>query len=116
MRGPSARVLRQTASIYAPIAGQDRGGGYQPTYAATATYVNVPCSAQPQGFMQTVDQGQLTTLKDWRLFFSQAVSVAPKAKITFTDDAGVSHTVYAEASRDEGGRGGCYSIKATERT
>ena len=116
MRGPSARVLRQTASIYASGDGQDRGGGYAPSYAATATYVNVPCSAQPQGFVQTFDQGQLSVLKEWRLFFAQAVYAMPRAKITFTDDAGVSHTVYTEASRDEGGRGGCYSIKATERT
>jgi len=116
MRGPSARILKQTCSIHAATSAQDGGGGHRPTYAAAPTSAGVPCSAQPNGFAEVWDQGQLSVHVSWRLFFATPVLVRPRDMIVFRDDAGITHTVYAEASRDEAGRGGCYSIRATERT
>lgn len=115
MRKPSARVLIQSCAIYAATPGQDRGGGYTPNYPATPTYPNVPCTAQPQGFVETYDQGVLIQSREWRIMFGGFRDVKLRDKIVFNGDDG-THTVYVLALRDEAGRGAAFSVKATERS
>lgn len=115
MRKPSNRVLIQTCQIYVPRPTQDRSGGYVPSYPASPTYRDVPCSAQPGGFTEEFDQGVLVQRKEWRLILKDGYRVANRTKIVFTDAANVSHTLYVMADRDEAGRGAAYSIKAIER-
>lgn len=112
---PSAQILKQRVSIYRAVQGQDRAGGLAPTYPDSPTASNVPCSTQAQGFVETWDQGQLSVVREWKLYFAQAVTVKPRDKVVFSDPAG-THTVYVEADRDEASRGMMYSIKAIERT
>lgn len=115
MRHPSKRILIQTASIYPATSAQDRGGGPSMAYATSPTYSAVPCSAQAQGWTETWDQGVLTQVRDWLLIFGQAIQLRNRDKIVFATPDGVSHTVYVSATRDPGGRGGAWSVRATER-
>lgn len=115
MRSPSSRVLNQRCDVYVPTTTQDRSGGYVPVYPTNPTYSEVPCSAQPGGFVEEFDQGVLVQRKEWRLILRDALSVAPRTKIVVTDSARVTHTLYVLAERDEAGRGAAYSIKAVER-
>jgi hypothetical protein len=116
MRSPSLRVLKQSCDIYPATAGQDRGGRFQPSYATSPTYRGVPCTAQPGVYVETFDQGAAIKLREWRLMLGRSVTVKQRDRIVFADPAGITHTVYVEADRDEAGRGAAYSIRCTERT
>lgn len=116
MRSPSSRVLADRVDIYRATATQDRAGRYVPSYPSVPTYSSIPCTAQPGGYVEYTDQGVITTRKEWRFMFGETVAVRPRDKIVFTDTRGVSHTVYAEASRDEAGRGMAMSVKGSEVT
>ena len=114
MRNPSSRILKQSVNIYAAIKGQDRAGGPSYSYPVLTQYA-VPCTCQPTGFSEIEENGRLTVMRQWRLMFGRDTAAGLRDKIIFTDPAGVSHTLYVQATRDEAGRGMAYSVTATER-
>lgn len=115
MRNPSSRVLRQSASIYAAISGQDAVGGYSPTYGSSPTLAGVLCSAQPKEYEEVFENNRVTRYRSWELFFSVDPGVMPRDKIVFSAQDGTIHTIYVQTSRDEAGRGMAYAVRGTER-
>lgn len=103
------------ADVYTAVPGQDRGGGFTPTYPVSPTYPAIPCTAQPQGFVETYDQGVLIQQREWRIMFGGYVPIKLRDKIVFSSADG-DHTVYVLATRDEAGRGMAFSVKAAERS
>lgn len=115
MRQPSSRITTQTCQIYKASHSQDRAGGFSPSYSEFPSYVDVPCSAQAYSYMEAYEQGILVIQREWKLMFASPVVVRPKDQIQFMDSAGVVHHVFAEAVRDEAGRGMAYVVRAIEK-
>lgn len=113
MRSPSGRILDQTVDVYATAAGSDADGG--PRFTPSGGATTLACSAQPGEFFETQENSRVTKQREWRLIFGVPVSISPKDQIIHVDRAGISHTLFAEADRDEAGRGGAYSIRAVEK-
>lgn len=105
----------QSASIYSAIGAQDQVGGYAPTYSDTPAHANVLCTAQPHEYEEVYEDGRVTQLRKWRLMFTDDMGVRPRDKIVFSAPDGTIHTIFAELSRDEGGRGMAYTVRGTER-
>lgn len=116
MRSPSGRCLDSAIDVYPGIHGQDADGGYRITYAATPTYAQVPATAQVIEYGEVFDREQniLVQGKTYRIMTGQAILVQARDKIVWVDKAGTSHTLQAEVDRDEAGRGGAFTIRATE--
>ncbi len=115
MRSPSARCLINTVDIYRGVQGQDADGGYRLTYPSV-TYASVPCTVQVGEFMEQFDeqQNRITQSLAYRIMTGQPYVVNARDKIVYTDTNGVTHELQAQANRDEAGRGGAFTIRATE--
>ncbi len=102
--------------IYRGIQGQDADGGYRLTYASAPTYANVPATVQVGEFVEQFDeqQNRITQALVYRIMTGGACVVNARDKIVYTDFNGVTHTLQAQANRDEAGRGGAFTIRATE--
>lgn len=113
MRSPSARVLKDTATVYAATSTQDRGGGYQPRYSDSPTSV-LACAAHPHGFVATAIDGRITQAREWTLTFGAAPGIRPRDKVVVSLADGV-HVLYAEANKDLAGRGAAWFVSCTEK-
>jgi len=115
MRSPSARCLINTVDIYRGVKGQDPDGGYRLTYPSL-TYAGVPCTVQVGEFIEQFDeqQNRMTQALTYRIMTGQPYAVNARDKIVYVDGNGVTHTIMAEANRDEAGRGGAFTIRGSE--
>ncbi len=115
MRSPSARVLINTVDIYRGVQAQDVDGGYKLTYPSV-TYAQVPATVQVGEFIEQFDeqQNRITQALTYRIMTGIPCVVHARDKIVYTDFNGVTHTLQAQANRDEAGRGGAFTIRATE--
>ncbi len=109
-------MLINSVDIYLGIHGQDSDGGYRITYAAAPTYSSVPATVQVGDYVEQFDgeQNRLGQALTYRIMTAQPYAVSARDKILYTDFNGVTHTLMAEANRDEAGRGGAFTIRATE--
>ncbi len=116
MRSPSARCLDSTIDHYAGIHGQDADGGYRITYASTPTNAAEPATVQAKEIIEQFDeqQNRITQSIVYGIMTGRAIQVSARDKIVWVDKAKVTHTLQAQANRDEAGRGGAFTIRATE--
>ncbi len=116
MRSPSGRVLINSIDIYVGVKGQDPDGGYKLTYPSTPTYAAIPCTVQVGEYVEQFDvqQNRMTQSLTYRIMTGQPYAIKARDQIKWTDNAGVVHTLMTEANRDEAGRGGAFTIRATE--
>ncbi len=116
MRSPSARCLINVVDIYRGIEGQDADGGYRLTFAARPTYAGVPATVQVGEFIEQFDeqQNRITQALVYRIMTGIPCVVNARDKIVYIDSNNVQHTLQAQANRDEAGRGGAFTIRATE--
>ncbi len=116
VRSPSSRVLINTVDIYRGIQGQDADGGYKLPYASTPTYASIPATVQVGEFIEQFDeqQNRITQALTYRIMTGQPYVVNARDKIVYVDSNNVTHTLQAQANRDEAGRGGAFTIRATE--
>ncbi len=120
MRSPSARCLINSIDIYVATEGRDLNGGPLEVYPATPTYKGIPCTVQVIAYTEQPasdadGQDRITQLLEYRIMFGQNYTITARDKIVYVDGAGVSHTLFAQAQRDEAGRGGAFTIRADER-
>ncbi len=108
-------MLINTIDIYRGVKGQDGDGGYKLTYPAV-TYANVPCTVQVGEFVEQFDeqQNRITQALTYRIMTGQPYVVNARDQIVWVDNNNVTHTLQAQANRDEAGRGGAFTIRATE--
>ncbi len=115
MRSPSGRCLDSTIDIYRGVQGQDVDGGYKLTYPAV-TYSQIPATVQAYELSEQFDeqQNRITQALLYHIMTGQVCIVKARDKIVWTDKSGTIHTLQAQANRDEAGRGGAFTIRATE--
>lgn len=114
MRSPSARVLNQTCAIYRATRGQDTSGGASYSYGSSAS-ASLACSAQPHEFEEVYENDRVTQVRHWRLMFTVDPGLLSRDKVVWTDRAGVTHTGFVQASRDEAGRGAAWTARVIEK-
>lgn len=120
MRSPSARVLINSVDIYVGTEGRDLNAGPKEIYPTSPTYAAVPCTVQVGAYTEQTatdadGQDRITQLLEYRIMFGQNYGITARDKIIYVDSAGTSHTLFAQAQRDEAGRGAAFTIRADER-
>ncbi len=109
-------LMPNSMDVYPAVATQDADGAYSPTYSALPAYQNIPCGAQPRQVEEIFDdQMRISRLKQYHIFVNTDLNVSPRDKLIVTDANGRTHTLYVDATRDEGGMGAFFVIRATER-
>ena len=114
MLSPSGQVLENAIDIYRAILGQDSAGG--PQYPDFPSQIAVPCSIQPREVDEIVDeQNRVTQVQYYHVFFSDDPGVRARDMMQYTDARGNTRILFARATRDEGGRGAIFVVRAIER-
>lgn len=109
-------LMPHVCDIYPATVGQDADGAYAPTYSSQPVLQTVPCSAQPRQAEEVIDdQNRIYRYLRYHVFFNCDPGVSPRDKLIVTDSHGVTRTLFAEATRDEGGMGAYYVVRASER-
>lgn len=112
----SGLIMDNTIDIYPAIAGQDIDGGMAYTYSNTPAQIGVPCSCQPRDVEQVIDeQNRITELLNYHVFFNFNPGIKPRDKLQFVDGFNVTHLLFVGATRDEGGAGAYFVVRAVER-
>lgn len=102
-------------NIWDAVQTQDVDGGPQYTYPSV-TRANVPASCQAGEVAELIDeQGRVTRMLEYKVVFAFNPGVTARDQITFTDSAGQSHILFAQATRDEAGRGSTWIVRAIEK-
>ncbi len=118
MRSPSARCLDNHADIYLverPIQ-TDAAGGIVYTYPSAPSIKDVPCTIQAGSVIQIVDaQERLTEYLEYKVMFATQQPTNSQDKLVYTDKLGVTRTLFAQAQRDEAGRGAAFTVHWVER-
>jgi len=118
MQSPSTAILINEVDMYvsSPAVGRDLDGGPKWTYATTPTYRSVPCMLEADDMYELVDdQQRVTQYLVWYIMTGERCNLPARSKIIYVDDAGDTHTLFAEANRGEAERGGAYTIRAVEQ-
>ncbi len=95
--------------------GQDADGGYRLTYPSV-TYSQIPATVQAYDLSEQFDeqQNRVTQALLYHIMTGQSCIVNARDKIVWKDKSGTTHTLQAQANRDEGDKGGAFTIRATE--
>lgn len=114
MLSPSSQVLENECDIYTALSSQDKDGG--PQYQATPTALGIPCSIQPKEVDEIIDdQNRITQVQYYHVFFAEDPGVRPRDKLLYSDSRGLTRTLFCRATRDEGGRGAAFVVRAIEK-
>ncbi len=117
MRSPSSRILENAVNLYSATSTQDAVGGFVPAYPLIPTQADIPASVQYTGTEQQVeDQGRVTTVNVYTIFFGQTIPLKPKDLITWADGS-VTRSLFVQTiPPSEAGRGGAFTARAIEKT
>jgi hypothetical protein len=108
-------VLNTTVNAYVGVLSTDAAGGVIYTFP-TLTYPSEPASVQAHDISEVIDaQERITQVLNYRIMLGRPLALIPRAQILWTDRAGVTHTLFYEAQKDNAGRGAATTIKAVER-
>jgi Tfp pilus assembly protein PilV len=111
---PSGQILANLADLFRALPAKDAASA--PQYQERAYKQNVPCSIQPTDVELLIDdQNRITELQRYDVIFSQNPGLRPNDMIHYVDVLGMTRTIFVRATKDEGGRGVCFTIKAIER-
>lgn len=111
----SPNILNQRINLYFAALSEDSSGGPQYT-TDTPDITNVPCSIQPREVDELIDdQGRVTQVQWYHVFFASNPGVTPRDLMTYVDTRGVVRRLFVRATRDEGGRGEIFVVRAIER-
>ena len=111
-----AGLLPNHVDIYPAMVGQDVDAAYMPSYSPLPAMQNIPCGAQGRQVEELFDeQMRIMRFKRYHVFFNDNPHVSPRDKLVVTDANGNVHTMFVDATRDEGGVGAYYVVRATER-
>ena len=116
MRSPSSRVLTNRVDIYKSTSGRDTDGGVVFSYPALPSFRAAPCTVQPHSSAETEDQGRITKIVIYKIMFGSYLGLSPRDLIVWVDPQGVTHRIFANADRDEAGRGAAWTVFAEERS
>ena len=109
-------LMPNKCDVYPATATQDADGAYNPTYPANPVYQNIPCGAQPRQVEEIFDdQMRIMRYKRWHVFFNGHINVSPRDKLIVSNPDGAVHTLFVEATKDEGGMGIYFVVRASER-
>src|SRR5271157_1086626 len=108
-------LLPNRCDVYPAMVGQDSDAAYAPTYSQLPSYQRLPCGAQPRQVEELFDdQNRIMRYKRYHVFFNGNPHVGPRDKLVVTNPDGSVHTLLVDATKDEGGMGGYYVVRATE--
>jgi len=110
-------LMPNKMDVYPATVAQDADGAYNPTYPPNPVYQNISCGAQPRQVEEIFDdQQRIMRYKRWHVFLNGSdVMVGPRDKLLVTDATGAVHTLFVEATKDEGGMGVYFVVRASER-
>ncbi len=116
MNAPSSWVLANAVNLYSAASTQDAVGGFVPVYPLVPTQADIPASVQYTGTEQQVDeQGRITTVNVYMIFFGAVVPLKPRDLITWADGS-VTRSLFVQTiPPSEAGRGGAFTVRAIEK-
>ena len=108
-------LMPNIASLYIPVMGQDADAAYNPGYPRSPSWQNVPCSAQPRMVEEMMDdQNRIQRVQNYHVFFAFDPQLPARSKLLVKID-GNWHTLIVQATRNEGGVGVAFVVRAIER-
>jgi hypothetical protein len=116
MRSPSSRACNSTIAVYPEIQSQDPDGAPIFLYSQTPMVAALPASVQLMEYEEVVDeQNRVARIGHYKILIKSYPHQIPRSKIVWVDNGGVTRTLFSEAARDEAGRGGAFTVRASER-
>ena len=108
-------LMVNEVSVYPAIMGQDADAAYRPTYS-TSSSTTVCCSVQPRMVEEVFDdQQRIQRILNYHVFFTCEPNVKPRDHLVWQDQTGAIHTLIVQATRNEGGVGLAWVVRAIER-
>lgn len=117
MRSPSTRVLDNQVDLFVGTVARDADGGFAQATPLIPIGLGVPCSVQYVGVQEVIDQqNRVTNANMYQIFFGYLIRINPLDVVVWVEDT-ITHTMYVQnVSPSEAGRGGCFVVRAIEKT